>query len=399
MKLFKRSLPIFLLAFTGLFTSCDHKSTSTDATASVADTVHQAPTQPVVQDDANWSKEDGLYAVFSTAKGQIICRLEYTKAPMTVGNFVTLTEGKHPLTKVNKGKPFFNGLNFHRVEPGFVIQGGSPDGTGMGSPGYKFANEPEPSLTHSKAGTLAMANSGPNTNGSQFYITLAPTPQLDGGSYTVFGYVVSGQSVVSKIAVGDKMDTVKIVRVGQAAEAYDAVTAFTKGMEACKKVMEEAEKKQADEAKKQNDQMQVMIKQHQQQVAAMAATYKGWDAKAKAKFPTAHRTATGLYYTIDKQGTGAIAKPGQTVVAHYTGTLWDGKKFDSSVDRGQPFEFQLGQHRVIDGWDEGFGLYKVGSKGKLIIPYYLAYGDQGTQGGPIGPKADLIFEVELIAVK
>jgi FKBP-type peptidyl-prolyl cis-trans isomerase len=398
MKLFKRSLPLFLIVFTGLFSSCNNKSSNGDASASTADTSHQT-SAPVVQDDTNWPQEDGLYAVFSTSKGKIVCKLEYAKAPMTVGNFVALAQGTHPLTKVCKGKPFFNGLTFHRVVPGFVIQGGSPDGTGMGSPGYVFANEPNPALTHSKAGTLAMANSGPNTNGSQFYITLAPTPQLDGGAYTVFGYVVLGQSVVNTIAVGDKMDTVSIVAVGDSAKAYDAVAAFNKGMVANKAILEAAEKKHAEEMKQQEEQMQAQIKQHEQQVAALAATYKGWDAKAKAKFPAAHKTASGLYYIIGKQGTGPLAKPGQTVVAHYTGTSWDGKKFDSSVDRGQPFEFPIGQHRVIDGWDEGFALLKVGSKGKLIIPYYLAYGDQGTPGGPIGPKADLIFDVEMLGVK
>jgi peptidyl-prolyl cis-trans isomerase A (cyclophilin A) len=204
--------------------------------------------------------------------------------------------------------------------------------------------------------------------------------------------VVSGMSVVNSITKGDKMDTVTIVRVGEAAKAFDAVATFTAKMAASQKILD-------DTKKQQDDQMQAAIKQHDAQVAIMAAADKGWDAKVKAKFPGAKRTASGLYYTIDKQGTGPLAKPGQTVVAHYTGTLWDGKKFDSSVDRGQPFEFPLGQHRVIDGWDEGFGLFKVGSKGKLIIPYYLAYGDQGTPGGPIGPKADLIFDVQMIGVK
>jgi peptidyl-prolyl cis-trans isomerase A (cyclophilin A) len=391
MKYFKRSLPVFLLVFTGMFTSCNNKPNG-DATASATDSPQAAATSaPVAQDDANWSKEDGLYAVFTNAKGQIVCKLEYAKAPLTVASFVSLAEGKNPKATVNKGKPFFNGLTWHRVEPGFVIQGGDPAGNGSGGPGYQFVNEIDPTLTHSKAGTLAMANSGPNTNGSQIYITLAPTPPLD-GKYNVFGYVVSGMSVVNSITKGDKMDTVTIVRVGEAAKAFDAVATFTAKMAASQKILD-------DTKKQQDDQMQAAIKQHDAQVAIMAAADKGWDAKVKAKFPGAKRTASGLYYTIDKQGTGPLAKPGQTVVAHYTGTLWDGKKFDSSVDRGQPFEFPLGQHRVIDGWDEGFGLFKVGSKGKLIIPYYLAYGDQGTPGGPIGPKADLVFDIQMIGVK
>ncbi len=369
MKLFKRSLPLFLIVFTGLFTSCDHKS-SGDATASTADTAQQAPMASAAQDDANWANEDGLYAVFSTAKGKIVCKLEYQKAPMTVGNFVALAEGTHPLAPLCKGqKRFYDGLTFHRVEPGFVIQGGDPAGNGSGGPGYQFPNEVDPTLKHSKAGTLAMANAGPNTNGCQIYITLAPTPMLDGG-YSVFGYVVSGQSVVNATTKGDKIDSVRIFRNGPDATSFDAVKAFTATSDSLRKKLDAA----ANEDK------------------------AVWDTKVKAKFPNAKKTASGLYYIIDKQGNGALAKKGQTVTAHYTGTFWDGKKFDSSVDRGQPFSFAIGQHQVIEGWDEGFALLRVGSKGKLIIPYYLAYGERGNPGG-IPPKADLIFEVEMLGVK
>ena len=366
MKLFKKSLPLFLIALTLSFTACNNKSGNGDATSNT-DTTHQAA--PVVADDTNWPNEDGLYAVFYTPKGKIVTKLEYVKAPMTVGNFVALAEGTQPLCSVNKGKPFYDGLTFHRVEPGFVIQGGDPNGNGSGGPGYQFANEIDPTLTHSKAGTLAMANAGPNTNGCQIYITLAPTPMLDGG-YSVFGYVVAGQGIAGTIAKGDKIDSVRIVRNGDAAKAYDAVKAFTTGNEAASKKLADA------------------------QVADKAV----WDNKVKAKFPTARKTASGLYYVIDKQGSGALAKTGQTVTAHYTGTLWDGTKFDSSRDRGQPFSFQIGQHQVIAGWDEGFALFKVGTKGKLIIPYFLAYGDRGA-GGAIPPKADLIFDVEMLGVK
>ena len=390
MKQFKTSLSVLLILFTGLFSSCNNKSSNTDATAVTKDTVAAAPAPVVAADDANWSNEDGLYAVFTNAKGKIVCKLEYTKVPLTVSNFVSLAEGKNPKATVNKGKPFFNGLTWHRVESTFVIQGGDPAGNGSGGPGYAFPDETDPTLTHAKAGTLAMANSGPNTNGSQIYITKSPTPMLD-GKYNVFGYVVSGMSIVNSTVIGDKMDTVSIVRVGKDAQAFDAVATFTKKMAECQKQMDDAKKKQ-------DEQMQAAIKQHNAQVAAMAASYKGWDAKVKAKYPTAKRTASGLYYLVTTAGTGPAAKPGQTVVAHYTGTLWDGQKFDSSVDRGQPFEFAIGQHRVIDGWDEGFGLLKVGTKGKLIIPYYLAYGDQGA-GGAIPPKADLVFDVQMLGVK
>ena len=328
-------------------------------------------------ENANWEKTDGLYAVFNTAKGTFVCELEYAKAPLTVGNFVALAEGKHPSCNVKKGQPFFDGLTFHRVEPGFVIQGGDPMGNGMGGPGYQFANETTPELKHNRVGTLAMANAGPNTNGCQFYITLAPTPMLDGG-YNVFGYVVLGQSVVGSVTRGDTMRSVKIVRVGKVAKEFDAVKAYATADEAIKKKAED-DRKKAEAAAKEKE-----------------AT---WDARVKAKYPTAKKTASGLYYVIDVEGTGAVPQPGQTVVAHYTGTLFDdGTKFDSSVDRGQPFEFALGQHRVIAGWDEGFGLLKVGSKGKLIIPAKLGYGSRGA-GGVIKANADLVFEVELLGVK
>ena len=339
-------------------------------------TFAQAPTKPVAVSAAtttgnpNWAKTDGIYAVFMTNKGKIVCELEYKKIPMTVGNFVTLCEGKNPKTKVNQGKPFYDGLKFHRVIPNFMIQGGDPMGTGSGDPGYKFPDEFDASLKHTGPGTLSMANAGPGTNGSQFFITHVATPWLD-GKHTIFGHVVEGQSVVNAIASNDTMKTVRIVRVGKTAKEFNAVNAFVNGEEILKKKQEEADK----------------------------AKQAVWDAKVKAKYPSAKKTASGLYYVIDQEGTGALAQPGQTVVAHYTGTLFDdGKKFDSSVDRGQPFEFPIGQHRVIAGWDEGFALLKVGAKGKLIIPSNLAYGATGA-GGVIPPNADLVFEVEMLGVK
>jgi peptidyl-prolyl cis-trans isomerase A (cyclophilin A) len=270
-------------------------------------------------ENPHWAKTDGIYAVFTTGKGKIVCELEYKKIPMTVGNFVSLCEGDNPMTKVRQGKPFYDGLKFHRVIPNFMIQGGDPLGSGMGDPGYKFPDEFDTTLRHTGPGVLSMANAGPNTNGSQFFITHVATPWLN-GKHTIFGHVVEGQSVVNAIAQGDTMYTVRIVRVGKSAKEFNAVKALTSGEANLKKKAEEANKK------------------------ALAA----WDAKVKAKYPTAKRTADGLYYVIDVEGTGPVPQPGQTVVAHYTGTFFeDGKKFDSSVDRGQPFEFPLGQHRVM----------------------------------------------------
>ncbi|MFK7921194.1 MAG: peptidylprolyl isomerase [Bacteroidia bacterium] len=172
------------------------------------------------------NQPDGLYAIIETNKGDVVTRLEHGKAPLSVANFVGLSEGTIENNVTKKGSGFYDGLTFHRVEPNFVIQGGDPQANGMGGPGYKFRQEINPDLKHNVAGTLAMANAGPNTNGSQFYITLAPTPFLDGG-YNVFGYVIDGLAIVSQITVGDTIKHVEIIRKGNAAKNFDAPSVFT----------------------------------------------------------------------------------------------------------------------------------------------------------------------------
>jgi len=251
-----------------------------------------------------------------------------------------------------------------------MIQGGDAAGNGSGSSTkYTFPDEFDPSLRLNGPGVLAMANAGPATNQTQFFITHVATTWLN-DKHTVFGHVVVGQDVVNKIAQGDKMNTVRIIRVGKEAEAFD-------GLKAYKDKLADAKKKSEEEGK----------------LTSMSA-----EDLVKAKYPKAQKTASGLYYLVEKEGTGAKAEAGKSVSVHYTGTLANGKKFDSSYDRNQPITFTLGQGQVIKGWDEGIAMMKVGSKVKLIIPSSLGYGANGA-GGVIPPNATLIFDTELMDVK
>ena len=177
--------------------------------------------------DEHSELKDGLYAIIETDKGEIILELEYKKAPITVANFVSLAEGKNTFVNEKfKGKPFFDGLKFHRVIPDFMIQGGDPEGNGSGDTGYKFKDEIVPELQFDKGGILAMANNGPATNSSQFFITHLETPWLN-GKHTIFGHVVeNGMEVVNKINQDDAIKSIKIVRKGAAAKKFNAVKIF-----------------------------------------------------------------------------------------------------------------------------------------------------------------------------
>lgn len=309
---------------------------------------------------------DGLYAKFETSKGEITVRLEFEKTPMTVANFVGLAEGKKNSNK-GLGVNFYDGLVFHRVIPNFMVQGGDPEGSGRGGPGYKFPDEFDPSLKHTGPGILSMANAGPNTNGSQFFITHVATPWLD-GKHTVFGKVVAGQEVVNAIVQGDKIKKLTIIRKGDKAAAFQADQA------AFDNLLKKNEGAAAAKEKKMMEEQQELI--------------------AK-KWPNATTTQSGLMYVVTQKGSGDKPAKGTTVTAHYTGTLLDGTKFDSSVDRGQPFTFPVGMGRVIRGWDEAFLDMSKGEKRTLIIPPTLGYGARGA-GGVIPPNATLVFDVELI---
>ena len=309
--------------------------------------------------------ENGMYAKIKTTKGEILIKLEYEKTPLTVANFVGLAEGTLKNNKKKEGIPYYDGLKFHRVIADFMIQGGCPDGKGTGDPGYKFADEFHPELKHDKGGILSMANSGPSSNGSQFFITHKETSWLD-GKHSVFGHVVEGMDVVNTITQDDIINSVTIVREGASAKAFNANNVFTSSQAEIEKANSEKEKESNQIVKKLTE----------------GATF----------------TESGLAYFIINEGNEVQATKGQTVSVHYTGKLVDGTKFDSSYDRNAPIEFPLGQGRVIPGWDEGISLLKVGGKATFIIPPHLAYGDRGA-GGVIPPNATLIFEVELMGVK
>ena len=315
--------------------------------------------------NTNNLNKEGMYAKIKTNKGDIMLELEFEKTPLTVANFVGLAEGKIKNNKKQVGEPYYDGLKFHRVIADFMIQGGCPDGNGMGGPGYQFPDEIHPDLKHSGPGILSMANAGPGTNGSQFFITHKETPWLD-GKHTVFGKVTEGQDVVDAIAQDDKIIKIDIIRKGENAKKFDSKAIFDKELE-------KLEKQAAEKAKKAKE--------------AIDELKKG-----------AKVTSSGLAYKIIKKGTGAKAEAGKTVSVHYTGKLSNGTKFDSSYDRNQPIEFELGRGRVIKGWDEGISLLNVGSKATFIIPPDLAYGARGA-GGVIPPNATLIFDVELVEIK
>ena len=305
---------------------------------------------------------DGIYANIITKKGNIKIKLEYIKAPITVANFVNLVEGKIKNNKKYNGTPFYDGLIFHRVINDFMIQGGCPEGKGTGGPGFKFDDEFHEDLKHDKPGTLSMANSGPNSNGSQFFITHNATNWLD-GKHSVFGYVVSGQEIVDQIKNNDRIQSINIEKIGKSPKKWDSVKVFDDYLK-----NKEIEK---DKLKK-------------LELDKITSLTKGME-----------KTKSGLFYLIDNKGNNDFPSTGSTVSVHYTGKLVDGTIFDSSYQRNNPISFVLGKGQVIKGWDEGLLKMAKGGSGKFVIPSNLAYGENGA-GGIIPPNSTLIFDLELV---
>ena len=343
---------------------------------------------------------DGVFATFETTKGTIICQLEFEKTPITVASFVSLAEGTN--TSVTneklKGKPFYDGLKFHRVIADFMIQGGDPAGDGSGGAGYAFLDEFVPQLKFDKGGILAMANSGPATNSSQFFITQKDTPWLN-GKHTVFGHVTSGMEVVNAIVQDDVIKKITISRKGIAATKFDAAKTFS-----------EYNADKAGYAKRQLEKLELAKKAFELKFAPVRAKTIAYLNTQKA---TATKTASGLQYKIVTKGAGKKPVDGTKVYINYAGFLQDGNLFDSCVDNVNktfgrfnpdraaqngynPLEFSYGAKTgLIPGFIEGLNNMSFGDKAILYIPSNLAYGERGA-GNVIPPNTDIIFEVELL---
>lgn len=340
--------------------------------------------------------KDGLYAKIETTKGDILVELTYQKTPVTVANFVSLAEGKNPfVSKEFKDKPFYNGLTFHRVISNFMIQGGDPYGDGTGDAGYTF-NDEITDLKHDKSGILSMANSGPNTNSCQFFITHVETPWLN-GKHTVFGNVIQGMNVVNSISQGDEIKTIEIIRKGENVKKFDAAKIFSKNFNA--------------EIENRKNQAQIDAKNR----VINEVKYKAVQLEKKSYFDEVKKNATkthsGLKYLITKVTSNKKPKIDSNINIIYSGYLEDGTLFDSNdksvakqfgkyderrdlQDGYAPLSYQFGSNRMIPGFTEGLKNMKLGEKAIFFIPSYLGYGPQGA-ADVIPPNANIIFEVEI----
>ncbi len=339
---------------------------------------------------------DGIYADIKTSKGDILVKLEHDRTPVTVANFISLAEGTNPFVSDNyKGKNYYNGVLFHRVMKDFMIQGGDPTATGTGNPGYRFKDEIVDSLVHDRAGILSMANGGPKTNGSQFFITLKETPWLD-GVHTVFGEVIEGMAVVDSIGnvkTGAKdrpvvdvvMNTIEIIRNGKEAKKFDAVQIMTD-----------------------------YFAEEEAQIEALAKMKRDFSSELMGQKEQAETLPSGLKIFKLVEGSGESPKIGQKVLVNYAGYLEDGSLFDSNYEEVarkfqvydedrklgggyQPFPMDYSpEARLIAGFKEGLMTMKAGDKIRLFIPPHLGYGQQGS--GPIPPNSNLVFDLEITEI-
>ena len=319
---------------------------------------------------------EGIFAEFYTNKGLIVTKLYFEDKPLTVSNFVSLAEGNNPLvTDSLKGIPFYDNTLFHSVVPDFIIQGGDRTATGLGHPGYKFADEfiifksGKVKYKHGTKGVLSMANSGVNSNGAQFFFTQKETPWLD-GKHSVFGFAQKGRTVLDDIQAMDTLYAVKIVRQGKQAQVFNAPEIFVNRLAYLDSL--EVAKEQEYVLKK-----EAFLEQ--------------------MNYPEAELSPKGIRIFTKVAGNGPRAQSNQLLQVHYVGYLEDGTVFDSSYKRNKPLTFRLDVDQLISGWTEGIRGLREGSEVTLFIPYYLAYGEEGRL--PLIPeKADLVFDMKLVKV-
>ncbi|EGV44301.1 peptidylprolyl isomerase [Bizionia argentinensis JUB59] len=353
--------------------------------------------------------EDGLYAEFVTNKGTMVTKLFFNEVPVTVANFVSLAEGTHPdVSEDFKGKRYYDSLAFHRIIDKFMIQGGDPTGTGSGDPGYKFTDEFHPDLKHDKPGILSMANSGPNTNGSQFFITEVPTPHLD-NKHSVFGEVVVGLDVLETISnvevdpgnnkplVPVVIEKLNIIRKGKAAEDFNAAEVYK---EELPKVLEKQEA--LKEAAKQK------LKESASESAEAFIT-------KNADLGTVKKLDTGVVMIMTEEGENTKPRSTDKVLISYSGSFEDGRLFDTNwadvakannvyneqrdTQGGyKPFAMIYNETAgLVPGFREAMLNMNVGNKATVFIPSYLGYGENGS--GPIPPNSNLIFEVKIEGIQ
>ena len=341
--------------------------------------------------------QDGIYAEFVTNKGTFVAKLDNETAPLTVSNFVALAEGTNTMVdSAYAGKPYYDGLNFHRVIKDFMIQGGDPKGDGSGNPGYTFPDEVNDSIRFSGKGLLAMANSGPATNGSQFFVTLKETPWLN-GKHTIFGEIVLGQEIVDSIG---GMETEKPGDKPKQAITIEKVNIINKGnigIPSFENLMANLEKERLEK----EERLTKISDKKAEELNAIRAQ--------------ADSLASGVKIYFNEKGEGEQPKEGDKILMNYAGYLANGSMFDSNVlENAERFEMVDERRKaanqyapvptdysqnagLIPGFREGLLNMKVGDKTTIFIPAHLGYGERGVPG-VIPPGSELIFELELVEI-